>query len=247
MEKNYQDRFDPLIIARKTSRRLLVNGLIALVVSIVIISIGLVLFPLTTTLPAHVDWGLLEGITSLFTLAIIIGGLVFAYFEHTQASVQRGRESAQASFNLYKEIDQRLNDPLAIEARRWIIINVPTLDQMGGDEADWLKKVKQILNETTGELDNERPMGKEYLKQILHCFDFIGFVALHYWSMENELVEWMSPLIGKIWMRVGAYVEDEALRRNEADFFRAARDFGNYCLQWRREHYPDSKIIEDAT
>ncbi|MBL7164667.1 MAG: hypothetical protein ISS57_18930 [Anaerolineales bacterium] len=148
---------------------------------------------------------------------------------------------------LYKEIDLRLNDPQAIEARRWIILNVPTLVEVDDDQEVWLAKVKQVLNETTDELDNERPIGKEYLKQVLNWFDFIGFVALHYWSMENELVEWMSPLVAKIWERVGEYVEDEARRRNEDDFFRAARDFGNYCLQWRREHYPDSRIIQDAT
>ena len=95
-EKYYQERFDPQLISWKTSRRLLINGLVALVVSIAIIAVGLYLFPLTASLPTHVEWGLLEGIASLATLAIIIGGLVFAYAEHTQNAVQRGRESAQA-------------------------------------------------------------------------------------------------------------------------------------------------------
>lgn len=257
MEKqNIQDRFDPYEISRKTRGRLAVNGFIAIVVALVIVVGGIYLFPVTIGIPAsspmggengEVNWNLLEGVAALATLAIVIGGVVFAYFEHTQNAIQRGRESALASFNLYKEIDQRLNDPQAIIARRWIIQNVPTLEQAGSDPDIWLQKVTGILNKTSGELENERPVGKEYLKQVLNCFDFIGFVAQHYWSMENELVEWMSPLVAKIWARVGAYIEDEAVQRNEDDFFRAARDFGNYCLEWRREHYPPSKIISDAT
>ena len=255
-KKNYQEKFDPLLIGRQTRLRLSMNGFVAMVVAIGIVAGGLYLFPLTAQIPPSSpmggesglpDWNLMEGLASLTTLAIVIGGVVFAYFEHTQNAIQRGRESALASFNLYKEIDQRLNDPQAIIARRWIIENVPTLAQSGNEADAWLEKVKQILDKTSGELEHERPVGKEYLKQVLNCFDFIGFVAQHYWSMENELVEWMSPLVAKIWERVGVYVEDEAVRRNEADFFRAARDFGDYCLKWRREHYKESVIIPDAT
>jgi len=257
MEKlNIQERFDPHEISRKTRWRLAFNGLIAVGVAVVIIVGGIYLFPLTARIPfsspmggenGDVRWSLLEGVAALATLAIVIGGVVFAFFEHTQSAIQRGRESALASFNLYKEIDLRLNDPQAIIARRWIIQNVPTLEQAGGDPEIWLKKVTEILNKTSGELENERPIGKKYLKQVLNCFDFIGFVAQHYWSMENELVEWMSPLVAKIWERVGAYIEEEANQRNEEDFFRAARDFGKYCLDWRRKRYPPSNFISDAT
>jgi hypothetical protein len=256
MTKNNQDRFDPQLIGRQTRSRLRRSGLVAFLAALAIIVLGLYLFPLTAKIPAsapmggpgeQVDWGLLEGITSLATLAIVIGGVVFAYFEHTQNAIQRGRESALDSFNLYKDIDLRLNEPQAINARRWIIQNIPTQDQHGGGAEEWLAEVKRILNQTSEELPDERPPGKEHLKQVLNGFDFIGFVAQHYWSMENELVEWMSPLVAKIWERVGAYIEDESQRRNEEDFFRAARDFGNYCQEYRRAHYPESVFIEDAT
>jgi hypothetical protein len=254
--KNYQDRFDPQLISRQTRSRLRRSGLVAFLAALAIILLGLYLFPLTAKIPPSapmggsaelVDWGLLEGLTSLATLAIVIGGVVFAYFEHTQNAIQRGRESALDSFNLYKEIDLRLNEPQAIAARRWIIQNLPTLAQHGGEAEEWLDEIKLILNKTPGELQDERPAGKEHLKRVLNGFDFIGFVAQNYWSMENELVEWMSPLVAKIWERVGVYIEDESRRRNEEDFFRAARDFGNYCLEYRRAHYPESVVIEDAT
>ena len=245
--KNNQGRFDPKLIGRKTSRRLLLNGLIAVLVIFGIILLGLIVFPATQNITGIVDWGYLEGFASLVTLAIIIGGVVFAYFEHTQNAVQRSRESAQASMNLYKEVDRRLNDPAAIAARRWIIVNVPTQSQLGVTKAVWLEEVKRVLNEIPDGWDAERPPGRESLKQVLICFDFIGFIAQHYWSMENELVLWMSPLVGKIWERIGEFVEDEARRRNEVDYYRAAREFGKYCLQWSREHYPDSVFIEDAT
>ena len=93
----------------------------------------------------------------------------------------------------------------------------------------------------------ERPPGREHLKQILNTLDFIGFVASHYWTIENELVEWMNPLVAKVWERIGPYVEDEAKRRNEPDFYQAARELGDQCLEWRRAKGLTSIVIDDAT
>ena len=43
------------------------------------------------------------------------------------------------------------------------------------------------------------------------------------------------------------YVEDEARRRNEPDYYQAARDLGDRCLQWRVARGLKTNIIEDAT
>jgi hypothetical protein len=42
-------------------------------------------------------------------------------------------------------------------------------------------------------------------------------------------------------------VEDEAKRRNEPDFYQAAREFGQNCIAWREKRYPKSNIVSTGT
>lgn len=246
-------QFDSKRIREETIRRLISLGLISLGVGLgFLVLIGLV-FPLTSFLPDQVgasdpprviDWALLEGVASAATLALILGGLVFAFVEYTENEVQQKRQSAESAFGIYKEIFDRLMHPSEAEARRWIILNLPTLNDMRGDQQAWLAVVRDRLESTEPGI---RPLGKDYLKQVLNTFDFIGFIAKHYWNMENELVEWMSPVVAKVWDRVGEYVEQEALQRNEPDYYISAREFADHCLTWRRSHYPEANIIDNAT
>ena len=65
--------------------------------------------------------------------------------------------------------------------------------------------------------------------------------------MENELVFWMSPSISKVWERIDLYVEEEALQRNEPDYYESAREIGKFCVEWRAANYPPSNIISNGT
>jgi len=133
-----------------------------------------------------------------------------------------------------------------VEARRWIILNLPTRQEHEDDQA-WLGRTIAALDERPEEREDGRPPGRDYLKEVLNTFDFIGFVAQHYWKMENELVTWMSPPVAKVWERIHLYVEYEAKQRNEPDFYESAREFGKYCVEWRDKRYPKSNVISDAT
>jgi hypothetical protein len=176
----------------------------------------------------------------------VIGGLAFAFTEYVQTTIQQRRESAEASFNIYKEVYDKLMNPEATAARRWIILNLPTR-QNGEDDGAWLKRTTAALNERPKGWKGERPPGSDHLKEVLNTFDFIGFVAKHYWNMDYALVSWMSPSVAKVWERISLYVNDEAIRRHEPDFYEAAREFGGHCVEWRKEHYPQSIVIRDAT
>jgi hypothetical protein len=249
---NYANPFDPKQIEQKTKARLWRTSILSIVVFItVLLFILLVLFPLTTYLPYRnrggvINWPLIEGIASLITVALVIGGLAFAFFEYIQTAVQQSRENAETSFNIYKEVYYKIMNPEAMEARRWIILNLPTRNDQEDDQA-WLKRTTAALNKHPRGWKGERPPGKEYLKEVLNTLDFLGFVAKNYWSMGNELVTWMSPPVAKVWERIYLYVEQEAKQRNEPDFYESAREFGQYCVQWRNEHYPKSTIISNAT
>jgi hypothetical protein len=253
MENNsYANPFDPKQIEQKTKARLLKTSILSILVFIVVLLITLlILFPLTTYLPnsnrgGEINWPLLEGISSLVTVSLVIGGLAFAFFEYVQTAIQQSRENAETSFNMYKEIYYKLMNPEAVEARRWIILNLPT-KQGHEDNQAWLERTIAALDELPEGQEGERPPGRDYLKEVLNTFDFIGFVAKHYWNMENELVTWMSPPVAKVWERIYLYVEHEAEQRNEPDFYESAREFGQHCLEWRNKRYPKSNVIKGAT
>ena len=251
-DNNYASPFDPKQIERNTKTRLWRTSVLSILVFIaVLLLILLVLFPLTIYLPdktgtEDINWNLLEGIASLVTVSLVIGGLAFAFIEYVQTAVQQSRENAETSFNIYKEVYYRIMNPEAMEARRWIILNLPTRNDQEDDQA-WLKRTTAALNKRPRGWKGERPPGKGYLKEVLNTLDFLGFVAKHYGSMGNELVTWMSPPVAKVWERVYLYVKQEAEQRNEPDFYESASEFGQYCVEWRNKHYPKSNVIKDAT
>ena len=237
-------------------------GAIALIITGTIFLVGLYIFPRVTMLPEavlignsykKVDWSLLEGITSLMTFSMVFGGLLFAGAEYIRKSIQAEREAEardaeihMTTFVFFQEVFETVNNPDQVAARRWIIENLRT--PMETDNLDvLLKEMRRALYDKPDGWSGIRPPGIEYLKQVLNAFDFIGFVFLDYWFMETKLVEWMSPLVAKVWERIYYYVEDEASRRNEPDYYRHAREFGDYCVKWRRSQYPTPNIIINAT
>jgi ABC-type multidrug transport system fused ATPase/permease subunit len=186
---NPTESFDPKKIRTETTLRVIVVGLFSLVIVIAIIWGGLKLFPyLISILPdsigvgtnaKQINWSILSGITSLITMSFVIGGVIFAFFEYVQNAIQRRREHAEASFNIYKEVYDCLMQPEALKARRWIILNLITIDEVGNDKKKWLEIINSELNKIPRGWKGERPPGKEYLKEVLNTFDFIGFVAKH--------------------------------------------------------------------
>ena len=243
--------YDPEKIRRDSTRRIAWLGLLSLGVVILIFWLGLALFPYSTQLPDSagarpIDWNVLGSLTNLLTTALIMGGLVFAFVENLQNANQRELEKAVTSYNIYKDVFDRFMSPEAQADRRWIILNLKPLDDFGGDRQTWLAEVENLLNVGPQDPQGNRTPGRVHVKNVLNNLDFVGFVANHYWSMENELVFWMSPAIAKVWERIGAYVEEEARLRDEPDYYESAREFADYCLSWRLKHYPKSKIIRNG-
>lgn len=246
--------FNPRKIRTRTTVGAVSAGIIALIFVLVTFVASLYFFPQVPSWadsrlagPLRLDWTALGGITSLATFSLVVGGVLFALIDYIQNAVQRKRDDAEASFNIYKEMFNRLMSPEALEARRWVILNLPTLEEMGNDKKAYLDQVNKELNKMPRGWKSKRPPGREYLKDILNTLDFIGFVAKHYWNMENELVEWMSSPVTKVWERISVYVEEESKLRNELDYYESARNFANYCVEWRRQKYPKSNVIPNGT
>jgi hypothetical protein len=246
---NNQRDFSPeaKLIRQVIIRRLVWSALIAIGVFVS----ALLLFYLTPNLPNgpdHLDWSLLEGFLSLLSLALVLGGSVFALREYISNEIQQQKDEKKVAFDVYQVIFDRLMNPEDTAARRWIILNVPVLPP-GEDQAAWVKEVRAKIHEWPEDWQGETSPGQTYLKRVLNTLDFVGFVAEHYWDMwrtDDELVQWMSSPITKVWERIGPYVEYEAEERDEPDFYQAARMLSQYCLQWRRAHRPVSRIVDGA-
>jgi hypothetical protein len=241
-------KFDVKQIQRNTRNRLIGMLAISLLPALIIFFGGLLGFPILVkalTGTASISWGTPGDITNLITLSLIIGGGVFVFFEYINDEVHERREHAEASFNIYKELFERLTSEEDTEARRWIIQNIQPCDNPQNMDA-WLRQTRDKLSYRPDNWTQEIAPGQMYLKHVLNTFDFVGFVAGNYWSMEEELVQWMSPPVTKVWERIGPFVQDEANKRDEPDYYSSAREFGEYCVNWRRGRYNPAKIIDNA-
>lgn len=221
--------------------------IVSMTIALLIIFVGILLFPQTTHLkdaPDRVDWSLLEGIMSLVSTALLVGGSIFALREYISNEIQQEAERKKVAFDVYKEIFDRLMSPEDIEARRWIISNIP--EQKGDEDTQaWVERVKVIIFQRPQNWEGVPP-GHEHLKRVLNTFDFMGFSADYYWPINDELLAWMSAPVAKVWARVGAYVELEAQRRGEPDYYRAARKLGQQCEIWWKTHYPNATTVDGA-
>ena len=173
------------------------------------------------------------------TLAILIGGLIFAAQEYT-------RQESQVSFEIYKSIHAKLTDPNDEAARRWIIQNIKPFNEEEMSKDEWIKKASEkIHKKTITENENLAP-GHESLKRVLNTFDYFGFVAENHINVEGALLEWMSAPIAKVWERIKPYVENERDKRKEPDFYKSAFYIGEKCLEWRINKGLKSEIIDSG-
>ena len=108
----------------------------------------------------------LEGYVSLLTLAIVIGGIVFAAWEYL-------RQESRISFQIYQSIHAKMTDPDEEAARRWIIVNIKPLDENESLE-DWSKEFSKKVFEKPDDWKEELSPGHQYIKRTLkvHHFHF---------------------------------------------------------------------------
>lgn len=183
--------------------------------------------------------GILEGFIGLVTLALLVGGLVFSYGEYT-------RQESEMSFQIYEAISQRLTNEEEEAARRWIYNNIPLLQDTETEE-EWLKTVFALIHDQKNKGASGFSVGQEHLKRVLNALDYFGFISEHYMSVEEPFLEWMSAPVAKMWVRIGPYVEDEGLKREERDYYRSAKYIGDKCVAYRKKHNLKSEKHEGAT
>ncbi len=221
---------------RRVICKLIKLGMISSLVVVIVFSLGLFFIP----------GDLLEGVSGLATVALVVGGLIFTFVEYSKSEVDEERKNAETRFNLYQGIFDRLMSLGEIEARRWIIKNIPLYDPEQSKE-EWVSQVRGIIFNKSLTGGGGITPGHQYIKQVLNSFDNLGFVMENYWDLDPALQDWLAPPIAKIWQRIGPYIEEEAQRRQEPDYYDYARRLGESSVKWRNSmDLPQPKFVEDA-
>lgn len=188
------------------------------------------------------DWNLLEGFVAVLSLSILAGGLVYPVFDRIRAEVVEAREKVKLSYVIYQAIFEKLTDAEQEAARRWILTNI-SIKKDEEPLTDWYVKTHAKVMERQGEPDGELPEGQRYVKMTLNCLDYIGFIAKHYWEIEDDSLDWLSPPIAKVWRRLGPYVIHIRNLRDARDYYVFAEFIGKECIQWRRDRgLPDEEF-----
>jgi hypothetical protein len=175
-------------------------------------------------------WNALEGISSAATLATMIGGGLMALVQLREAADNRRLALESRNMEVYDNVFERMMCDEEIEARRWIY----TPGNLVGDPEQGLTLLDDV--------------GQEHVKRVLNSFDHLGFLIQQDWVTDDAVVRWVNPIVVKVWDRLGPYVEYEAERRNEPDYYEAARELAIRCAEWRIKHVPGAKItwVENA-
>lgn len=159
-------------------------------------------------------WAMVEAVATALSTATVLGVGVFAYLELAEQS--KGRYITVAD-RLFDE----LNEPENVRARRWVFQHLPPdpavgLAQMSEEEQD---RVKRVLN----------------------SLDRVAFLTQAGWIPDDLILPWMNAMVVKVWVKLQPYVDYEAARRNEPDYYRQVRRLAERCAAWRQAHLPDAQ------
>lgn len=167
---------------------------------------------------------LIQSVATTLAVAQVIGGSVVALRQLREASDSR-------NLAIYNDIFAKLMSEQDIEARRWIYQNLPDLPEEG--------------------LQGISRDGQVHIKRVLNSLDHLGFLLHQTWitdDAEDAIIRWVSPFVVKTWQKIGPYVDHEASRRNEPDYYEFVRELSQRCIQWRQTHLPDheARFLKDA-
>jgi hypothetical protein len=238
---------------RDTIGKLSVLVMASIFVVIVAFVVMVLVIPLISGFFSAVEGWTLDGYLSILSLALLMGGLTFAaseYINKEQArqheKIVEDRENAKLSYDIYQAIFKMLTAPEQEAARRWILANLTIPNDDEDIEAWYARTSAKIMSIKEGD-GRELPEGQESLKLTLNCFDYIGFIAGHYWEVEKDSLDWISAPIAKVWRRIGPYVRHVRVLRGTSDYYLSAESIGERCVKWRQDKGLKDEIYAEKT
>jgi hypothetical protein len=164
-------------------------------------------------------WAMLEAISTAAAVAQFLGGGVVALWQLRDSVDSR-------NLSIYNDIFEKLMSDRDIEGRRWIYVNLPDMPEQG------------IAGLTTE--------GQAHVKQVLNSLDHLGFLLEQDWitkDAEDAIIKWVSPFVVKIWQKIGPYIDYEAKRRREPDYYASIRYLAEHCIKWRAKNIANAGDI----
>lgn len=200
------------------------------------------------------NWASLEGISSLITTGLLVGGGLFAGAEYIESEEARRQAEQDRSRAVHDRLRQeyiftveRLMNEDETNIRRWILMNISILKE-DMDRDEWIAQTRETIFRNPNSPSDPR-IGQRHIKHVLSTFDSLGFIMHNFGtlSQSEHLMDWMNPMVYKVWERIGPYVEEEARRRNEPNYYLWARRLGQTCAEWRTQrNYPPPEYVDDA-
>ena len=160
-------------------------------------------------------WAMIEALSTAVAAAAVLGAGFVAYRELNEVANSRHLEVADRLFD-------ELNSSENIEARRWVLQNLPDDPEEG---------IRSLTSE-----------GQAAMKRVLNSLDRVAFLTQADWIPEEMIMPWMNPMIVKVWTKLEPYIDYESQRRHEPDYYLYARKLAKRCCDWRAKNLPDVEI-----
>lgn len=191
------------------SRVISVAAVLTLIVLVTWVGIILIIWKLGGPANDSWDlWGMLEGLSSAAAFATVIGGGVVVLAQLVESVDSR-------SMTVYNSIFEKLMSDEDIDARRWIYSHLPSDPEVGMRSLD--------------------ARGHAAIKRTLNSFDHLGFLLKQDWVTDDAIVEWVSPIVNKTWVKLEPYINYEIQRRNEPEYYASARYLADRCRKYRKD------------
>lgn|GEM_PF-614638 len=159
---------------------------------------------------ATVDpWTVLGNVSAAAAVSITIGGGLLLWAQLVQSHRERSRAAFTEAFMLLMQDEQ-------IEARRWVY-GLP--DDVAAAHAEIIAT------------DENRAR----YKRVVNTLDYLGFLVVFHPGADDEVIRWTSPIVRKTWAKLGPVIDDEARRREEPDYYAAARALAARCAARDRQ------------
>ncbi len=208
----------------KFLQRLSIAGVIAVVTLFTAIFVGLSFLgvPLLVKVAGFSSgqWDKLEPLATLCALAFGVGAGILVLIELAETSDSR-------NLGIYQDVYSKFMSDEAIEARRYIYQKFP--DGPG-------QEIYNVVAKDT--------VARKYFKYTMNQLDYFGFLADQDWVTAEEVIGWLSPVVVKLWIKIGPLAQYELdSRPEEPDYYEAAFKLVKRCQRWRKSHFPNLASI----
>lgn len=218
-----RDRALHLRFLKRRSISVLMGIIILVVIAIAVLLIGLAPTLLDAASLTDQQWSGLSALISVITLAFALGAGITVLLQISEANDSR-------NLGIYRDIYEKMMCIEQIEARRFIYQQLPTIPE--GDTDARNATIRDILNS-----DGE---ARRCIKEALNLIDYFGFLVEQDWVTSDDMIGWLSPVVVKVWEKIGPIVEHErSLRPEEPDYYISAVNLAEKCQVWRDKNYPD--------